>query len=86
MELENEIKRMIVDSLMLEDTKPEDIVSDAPLFGEGLGLDSIDALELAMAIDNKYGVRIRADDENARSVFESVKSLSAYVTEHRAEE
>jgi acyl carrier protein len=77
--LEMEIKQLIVDSLMLEDVKPEDIKSDEPLFVEGLGLDSIDALELAMAIHKKFGVRTSADDENNRENFHSVNSLAAFV-------
>jgi acyl carrier protein len=83
-ELESELKELIVDALMLEDVSAEDIESDEPLFGDGLGLDSIDALELAMAIDKKYGVRIKADDEQNRQIFSSVKSLAAYVGQHRA--
>ena len=69
---------------MLDDVKAADIDSEAPLFVEGLGLDSIDALELAMAIDKKYGVRIKADDEQNRKIFSNVKSLAAYVGQHRA--
>jgi acyl carrier protein len=83
-QLESELKELIIDALMLEDVNVEDIDSDEPLFVEGLGLDSIDALELAMAIDKKYGVRIKADDEQNRRIFESVKSLAAYVGQHRA--
>ena len=82
--LERELKQLIVDALMLEDMNAHDIDSDEPLFVEGLGLDSIDALELAMAIDKKYGVRIKADDEQNRQIFSNVKSLAAYVGQHRA--
>lgn len=82
-DLENEIKELIIESLMLDDVKVEGIDSNAPLFVEGLGLDSIDALELAMAIDKKFGVRIRADDEQNRQIFSSVKSLAAYVGQHK---
>jgi len=82
--LESELKELIVDALMLEDTNAAEIDSDEPLFVEGLGLDSIDALELEMAIDKKYGVRIKADDEANREIFSSVKSLAAYVVQHRA--
>ncbi len=78
-DLEQEIKELIVDALMLEDVTPAQIDSEAPLFVEGLGLDSIDALELAMAIDKKFGVRIRADDEQNRQIFASVKNLAAFV-------
>lgn len=82
-ELESEIKELIVESLMLDDVKPSEIVTEEPLFVEGLGLDSVDALELAIAIDQKYGVRIRAEDENVRDIFKSVQSLAAHVEEHR---
>lgn len=82
-ELEQDIKELIVEALMLDDVTPAQIETDAPLFVEGLGLDSIDALELAMAIDKKFGVRIRADDEQNRQIFASVKSLAAYVAEHQ---
>lgn len=84
-ELENELKELIVDALELPDVSAGEIDSDAPLFAAaGLGLDSIDALELAMAIDKKYGVRIKADDEQNRHIFANVKSLAAYVEQHRA--
>lgn len=81
--LESEIKALIVEALMLEDVKPEEIDPEAPLFVEGLGLDSIDALELAIAIDKKYGVKIKAEDENTREVFRSVRSLAAHVAATR---
>ena len=84
MKLEEELKELIVDALMLEDTSATEIDSEEPLFVEGLGLDSIDALELAMAIDKKYGVRIKADDEANTQIFANVKSLAAYVGQHRA--
>ncbi|MCA9615470.1 MAG: acyl carrier protein [Sandaracinus sp.] len=77
--LEREIKELIVEALMLDDVSADDIDSDAPLFVEGLGLDSIDALELAIAIDKKYGVKIKAEDENTREIFRSVKNLAAHV-------
>ncbi len=82
-ELEAEIKELIVESLMLDDVKPSEIVTEDPLFVEGLGLDSVDALELAIAIDQKYGVRIRAEDENVRDIFKSVQTLATHVEEHR---
>ena len=77
--IEDRIKKLIVESLMLEDVKPEDIETDAPLFVEGLGLDSIDALELAMAIHQEFGVKTSPDDERNREIFYSVKSLSEFV-------
>lgn len=82
-ELEREIKELIVESLKLEDVTPASIDSEAPLFIEGLGLDSIDALELAAAIRQKYGVRARANDAQNRKIFASVRSLAAYVAESR---
>ncbi|MFW5926172.1 MAG: phosphopantetheine-binding protein [Myxococcota bacterium] len=81
--LETEIKHLIVDALMLDDVAPEDIDSEGPLFVEGLGLDSIDALELAIAIDKKYGVKIKAEDEGTRSIFASVRSLADHVAKER---
>jgi len=82
-ELELEVKHLIVESLMLEDVKVEQIDTDAPLFVEGLGLDSIDALELAMALGQTYGNEIKAGDEQVKEVFSSVRSLAAFVEEHR---
>ncbi|MFK7999436.1 MAG: phosphopantetheine-binding protein [Polyangiales bacterium] len=82
-ELEKEIKDLIVEALMLDDVTADEIESDAALFVEGLGLDSIDALELAIAIDKKYGVKIKAEDESTRDVFRSVRSLAAHVAKTR---
>jgi acyl carrier protein len=82
-ELEQEIKELIVKALALEDVKSEDIVSSDPLFGEGLGLDSIDALELAMALSKAYGVKFSPEDEGVPAIFASVQSLAAYISEHR---
>ncbi|RLB47027.1 MAG: acyl carrier protein [Deltaproteobacteria bacterium] len=84
-DLEKQLKEVIVESLMLEDVKPEEIDSEEALFVDGLGLDSIDALELAIAIDKKFGVRIKPDDEDTQKVFASVKSLAAYVAGRLAE-
>ena len=81
--LEAEIKKLIVEALMLDDVSAEDIDTDGMLFVEGLGLDSIDALELAIAIDKTYGVKIRAEDESTRQVFRSVRTLAAHVAEQR---
>jgi acyl carrier protein len=82
--LELELKQLIIDALALEDVTPENIESNAALFVEGLGLDSIDALELAMALEERYGVRIGDDPELNRQIFASVRNLAAYVDEHRA--
>lgn len=83
-DLEKRLKALIVEALMLEDVKAEDIESEAPLFVDGLGLDSIDALELAIAIDKEFGVRIKPDDERTREVFSSVKSLATFLAEEMA--
>jgi len=82
--LEPRIKRLIVDALMLEDVKPEEIETDAPLFVEGLGLDSIDALELALAIHKEFGVKTSADDERNREYFFSVASLADFIRREQA--
>jgi len=82
--LELELKQLIIEALALEDVAPENIESNAALFVEGLGLDSIDALELAMALEERYGVRIGDDPELNREIFASVRNLAAYVDEHRA--
>ena len=73
-----------VDALKLEDVAPEDIDSGEPLVGDGLGLDSIDILELAMAIHREYGVKTGSDDSQNREVYSSVASLAAFILEHRA--
>ena len=79
-----EIKQLIIKSLDLEDTTPDDIVDDAPLFGdEGLGLDSIDALELGVALRKKYQLRLEANDAGNREYFRSVNSLANFVLSGR---
>jgi acyl carrier protein len=83
-ELENEIKRIIVDSLDLEGVKPSDIDSTAPLFGEGLGLDSIDALELGVAMKKKYNISFSSEDKENRKHFASVRALAEYVSSKSA--
>jgi acyl carrier protein len=82
-DLELEIKRLIIQSLNLEGVTPESIDATAPLFVEGLGLDSIDALELAMALRQKYGVRTTADEAANRKIFSSVRSLAEFVAQNR---
>jgi acyl carrier protein len=81
--LEAELKTVIVEALALEDIEPEEIERDAALFVEGLGLDSIDALELAMALEERFGVKIGEDPEVNRGIFASVASLAAFVEENR---
>lgn len=82
-DLETEIKQLIIDALMLEDMSASDIDSEAPLFIEGLGLDSIDALELAMALQERFGVQIQDDPDENREIFASVKSLASFVSQGR---
>ena len=73
------VKKMIIDALTLEDITPEDIDTDAPLFGDGLGLDSIDALELGLALKNTFGVSISPESENVREHFYSVATLVRFI-------
>ena len=78
-----ELKKLIVETLALEDLLPEDIGTDAALFGEGLGLDSIDALEIAMVLEERYDVTLADDPEKNQRIFESVRTLGAFVVESR---
>ena len=79
----NDIKQMIIDTLNLEDLSPEDIETGDALFGDGLGLDSIDALELGLAVKNRYGVALSAESETLRAHFFSVATLAAFVNQQR---
>ena len=79
-DLKKDIKDLIITSLNLEDVKPDEIVDDAPLFQEGLGLDSIDALELAVAIERRYQVTI-PDETEARRAFASINALTDYLSQ-----
>lgn len=81
--LESEIKGLIIEALMLEDTTVDDIETDAALFDSGLGLDSIDALEIAIALENHYGVTVEDDPEKNQVIFASVASLARFVSENR---
>jgi len=81
--LESEIKDLIITTMSLEDMTSDDIDSTAPLFNEGLGLDSIDALELGLALQKRYGVTLAADSEETRKHFASVKTLSVFIAEQR---
>lgn len=80
-ELELELKKLLISSLDLEDFSPEDICSESPLFGGELGLDSIDALELGIAIKKKYDVKLSAEDEDNRKHFYSIKTLMDFISE-----
>ena len=82
-ELKQQLKEQIIDALNLEEITPADIDNAAPLFGEGLGLDSIDALELVMMLDKNYGIKF-ADKQTSKQAFTSVDSLAEYVSAHRS--
>ena len=83
--LEHEIKELIIEALALEDVTIDEIEPDAALFVEGLGLDSIDALELAMALEDRYGVKIGDDVEENAKIFASVRELATFVNENRVQ-
>lgn len=83
-DLELELKQMVIDVLDLEDMTPEDISSAEPLFVEGLGLDSIDALELGLALQKQYGIKLDSDSEETRKHFASIQALARLVAGHRA--
>lgn len=80
---ELEVSRLLVETLHLEDIRPEDIAPEAPLFGEGLGLDSIDALELALAISKTYGFQLRSEDKANSRIFASLRALSEHIAQQR---
>ena len=80
---EAELATLIVEALNLEDIAAASIDPEAPLFGGGLALDSIDALELSLEISKRYGVQLRSDDENNRKIFASLRTLSAHVQANR---
>lgn len=84
MDLENELKSLIITELKIEDKTVDDIADDEILFGEGLGLDSLDAVELVVLLQKHYNVEIK-DMEKAREAFVSVKSLADYIRSHREE-
>jgi acyl carrier protein len=83
-DLHQDIKQLIIDALGLEDISTHDIGNDQILFGEGLGLDSVDALELGLAIQKRYGIKIDADAKDTRNHFTSVDSLTAFVSARQA--
>lgn len=78
-EIETKLKETVVSALDLEDLTPADIETDVPLFGEGLGLDSIDALELGMAVKKTFGVSFSSNPADNKQIFRSVKTLADYV-------
>lgn len=81
--LKNEIKEVIISTLQLEDVKPENIVDSEPLFGEGLGLDSIDALELGVGLKKHFGVKFSTESADNKKHFASVDALAEYITQTR---
>jgi acyl carrier protein len=82
-ELKRQIKEVIISSLQLEDIMPEQIQDDAPLFNEGLGLDSIDALELGVALKKNFGMKFSKESEDTKQIFSSVNSLAQFVSDER---
>jgi acyl carrier protein len=78
---EHTLACMIIEILNLEDVKPEEIEPEQPLFDSGLGLDSIDALEIAVALAQQYGVHLKAEDEETKSIFSTLRNLSNYVAQ-----
>jgi acyl carrier protein len=83
-DLQLEIKTLIIDALGLEDMAAEDIAADLTLFGEGLGLDSVDALELGLAIQKRFGIKIDAEAKDTRKHFANVASLAAFVSSQQS--
>ena len=81
-ELIAKLKDEIIEALNLEDVKPEDIDNDAPLFGEGLGLDSIDALELIVLMEKNYGIKLQ-DPSKGKEIFKSVNVMADYISKNR---
>ena len=81
-DLKQELKEKIITQLNLEDMTPEDVADDDILFGAGLGLDSIDALELIVMLDKDYGIKL-SDPKEGRKVFESVEVMAQYISDHR---
>lgn len=81
---EKELAELLIEALNLEDMSADEIGPEEELFGDGIGLDSIDALEIALAISQKYGVQMQAEDESVRSAFATLKSLSEFVEQNKA--
>jgi acyl carrier protein len=81
-ELILKLKQEVIEQLNLEDITPDDINPDLPLFGEGLGLDSIDALELIVLLEKNYGIKIE-DPKDGKKIFHSIRSMAEYITEHK---
>jgi len=82
-DLISQLKTMLIEGLRLEDLAPEDLSPDAALFGEGLGLDSIDALEIGVMLDRQYGIKITSGDQRNQQIFASLRSLAEFVADQR---
>ncbi len=82
-ELKEQLKAQLIEQLNLEDITPDEIDSSEPLFGDGLGLDSIDALEIIVLLEKEYGIKLE-DPKKGKDVFQSIDSLAAYITAHRS--
>jgi acyl carrier protein len=80
---ERELAELLVDSLNLEGVAPDQFEPEAPLFGGDLGLDSIDALEIALAVSKRYGFQLRSDNEENKRIFASLRALSAHIEQNR---
>ena len=80
--LELELATLLVESLNLE-VAPAEVDPNAPLYGDGLGLDSIDILEVALEVSHRYGFQLRSDDENNQKIFQNLRSLAAHIAQHR---
>ena len=83
LQLEQEIKELIISSLALEDITPQDIDSAAPLFVDGLGLDSIDVLEISLVVSKKYGFQLKSDNEDNLRIFSSLRALTTHIASQR---
>ncbi len=82
MTLNEQLKKLLIDELNLEEVTPDDIQDDMPLFGEGLGLDSLDAVELVVILEKHFGIQVKSLEEG-RTAFQSINALAAYVQERR---
>jgi acyl carrier protein len=84
-DLEKEVAQVVIESLNLQDVRLEDIRPDEALYGEGLGLDSIDILEVALVVSKRYGFELRSDDPNNEKIFSSIATLADHIRAHRTQ-
>jgi acyl carrier protein len=84
-DLISQLKTMLIEGLRLEDIQPDDISPDAPLFGEGLGLDSIDALEIGVMLNRQFGIKITSNDKRNNQIFSSLRSLAEFIADNRSQ-